>query len=291
MPRKADPDYDVEADRGSAAVFGSTRAAMVSPAEKRDRGEERAGARGLDRTVEQMPGLNRQQKDRERAMPRGAAAEVPDRRMERRLPGPRTMRAPLSSRQRKARSVSKRDVQDGMPDTQYGAVRQLITDSGHRARLNNALSDAAGDVQQLPDRQRQEAQRLDRAIQAYEQRSGRGHLVYVNLELPAAVQGGHPLGVAQAHFPPGSVIELDRYTGGAHSMHELDRPDGGTVPLMEIQTRRGMYLGRSDSLDDTTHLLPRGLRLRVVGMQEAAYRRPDGTTGRRPVIQLRDITE
>jgi hypothetical protein len=74
-------------------------------------------------------------------------------------------------------------------------------------------------------------------------------------------------------------------------MHEVEPPGGGeTMPVLEIQTRRGMYLGRSDSLDDTTHLLPRGLRLRVVDIHEAVFERPDGTLGRRPVVQLRDIT-
>jgi hypothetical protein len=49
-----------------------------------------------------------------------------------------------------------------------------------------------------------------------------------------------------------------------------------------------MYLGRSDSVDDTTHLLPRGMRLRVVGSHLTRYRRPDGTDGRRRIIQLVD---
>jgi hypothetical protein len=51
-----------------------------------------------------------------------------------------------------------------------------------------------------------------------------------------------------------------------------------------------MYLGRSDSVDDTAHLLPRGMRLRVAGSHQGNYQRPDGSTGRRLVIQLTDIT-
>ena len=63
------------------------------------------------------------------------------------------------------------------------------------------------------------------------------------------------------------------------------------VAVFEISTRRGQYVGQSDSLDNTAHLLPRGMRLQVVGTHEATYQAPDGTTGSRMVIQLRDITE
>jgi len=75
-------------------------------------------------------------------------------------------------------------------------------------------------------------------------------------------------------------------------MHEVEPPAGVAAdgPVLEIQTRRGMYLGRSDSLDDTAHLLPRGLQLQVVGMHEADYQRPDRSAGRRAVIQCLDVT-
>jgi hypothetical protein len=292
MPRKAHPDVAVELGRGSPARLASTRAEAMSPAEFADRAADRAGARELDEQVEQMPGLTRQQRDRERAMPRDRSSPPPDPRMDRGLPGPDDMRRTLSSRQRKARSVAKRATQDGLRDTEYRALSRLVTDAAARARINDALSDAAGDVQQLPDAARAEVQRVDRAIAAYERRSDRGHRVYVNLEMPEAAGGGHPLGVAQAYFPVGTTIALDRFTGGAHTMHEVEPPGGGEeMPVLEIATRRGMYLGRSDSLDDTTHVLPRGLRARVVGFHHAVFVRPDGTPGRRPVMQLQDITE
>jgi hypothetical protein len=78
-------------------------AAMVSPAEAGDRQATREGARDLDRAVEGMPGLDRAAKDRERAMPRPAAGDIPHPRMERRLPGEGQVRTSLSSRQRKTR--------------------------------------------------------------------------------------------------------------------------------------------------------------------------------------------
>ena len=59
--------------------------------------------------------------------------------------------------------------------------------------------------------------------------------------------------------------------------------------VFEVATRRGAYLGASDSLDDTRHLLPRSMRLRVVGHQLATYVRPDGSTGKRYVVQVQDL--
>jgi len=262
MPRKAHPDLAVEAGRGNPAGAAATRAQVMSAAEFTDRAQDRAGARELDQAVEQMPGLSRGQRDRERAMPRNVTLPLGDPRKDRRLPGPRALRRPLSSRQRKARSIAKRAAQDDLPDTGYRALQRLVADRKHRAALNGALSRVAGDVQQLTDADRAEVQRVDRAIAAYERRNDRGHRVYVNLEFDEAIGGGHPLGVAGTYFPAGTVIELDRFTGAAHTMHEVEPPSGGeSVPVLEIQTRRGMYLGRSDSMDDTTHLLPRGLRL------------------------------
>jgi len=41
------------------------------------------------------------------------------------------------------------------------------------------------------------------------------------INLPEALRGGHPAGVARSYLPPGTVIELDRFTGAAH--HARDR--------------------------------------------------------------------
>lgn len=293
MPRSrsADPDgYVLETGRRGAADLTATGAALVDPGEFGAREETRAGARDLDRRLEAMPGLTRQRRDRERAMPRDVTAAAGHPRTVRELPEPDSVRRPLSDRQRRMRSADKRAAQDAMPDTQYRALGQLVTDPAHRTRLNNALSDAAGDVQELPDAYRTAVQRTDRAIAQYEHANTRGHVVYANLEMPDAVPAGHTLRVLREYFQPGTVISFDRFTGAAHQLHEIEPAhDPGGVPAFEIQTRRGIYLGRSRSADDTTHVLPRGLRTSVVSVHEAAYLRPDGTRGTRPVIQLIDL--
>lgn len=289
--RRADPDGVLDPDRGSSDA--STKRAKLVPAEEhQERSATREGARGLDQAVEDMPGLTRQQRDRERAMPRDVTGDVPHPQMRRQLPEPDSIRAPLSSRQRKTRSVTKRAVQDRLPQTQYDATARLVGDPSRWQTVNDVLSDAAGDAQELDDATRVQVQRIDRAIQAYERGNDRGHVVYANVEMPTMINSSNLEGYVRAEFTPGSTLDFDRFTGAAHTMHEVE-PTPATAhrtAVFEIQTRRGMYLGRSDSLDDTAHLLPRGLRLRITGSHLARYRRPDGTIAARHIVQLVDDT-
>lgn len=291
MPRQSNPDGRVDADLGSGSV-GSKKAAYVDGDEFTARSAERAGLRDLDAMVESSAGMTRQQRDRERAMPRDASAEVKHPAMERKLPDPDTVRGPLSSRQRKARSADKHAAQDRMPRTQYEATHKMITDDSHWRQVNDVLSENVGDAQALSDDQRVAVQRFDRAIQSYEAQNQRGHVVYANVEMPTMINASNLEGFVRNKFPTGSVLEFDRYTGGAHTMHQVEvGPEtANRTAVFEIQTRRGIYLGRSDSVDDTTHILPRGVRFKVAGTHMARYTRPDGSTGRRQVIQLIDVS-
>lgn len=289
---QVDPDYVVDADRGSGPGPMIKQAAVLERGESQERAATRAGARDLDRMVESSPGLSRQQRDRERAMPRDVTGDVPHPAMERRIFEPDAIRLPMSSRQRKARSVTKRAVQERLPQTQYTAVSRLISDPQRWSELNDGLSHAAGDVQELDDLKRAQVQRVDRAIQAYESANDRGHVVYANVRMPAWINHSNLEGFTRHSFPAGTQLAFDRYTGAAHTMHqvELDEQQAQRTIVFEIQTRRGAYLGRSDSIEDTAHLLPRGLRLQAVGAPHVGrYRTPDGSIRSRYVVQLVDI--
>jgi hypothetical protein len=293
MPRRADPDYVVDPDRGHS-LTSTKMAALLAPETAEGRAQSRAGLRELDSMTEGMPALSRQQKDRERLMPRAATADLGHPRMQRPLPAPAQPRVPFSSRQRKARSKTRVLVQGELPTTQYQAQRRLMTDPQRWQRLNGELSDNAGDLQALAETDQQYLRRVDRSIQAYEQQNGRGHVIYTNVAMPSPINHSNLRAFVTRNFRPGDRIAFDRFTFGTHQLHETSRDaagdTAGRVAVFEIQTRRGAYLGHSDSRDDTAHLLPRGLHLEVVGAHEATYSAPDGTTGRRVVVQLRDIT-
>lgn len=288
--RSADPDGYLDADRGSSSDPTSKRAELLGAATASERAGTRDGARELDVAVESMPGLTRQQRDRERAMPRPTPGLVPHPAMERTLPAPDAVRTPLSSRQRKARSIAKHTAQERLPATQYTATVNLVGQPERWRRINDALSEATGDVQVLEDEQRREVQRVDRAIQTFERANDRGHVVYSNVEMPTTINSAHLEAFVRKHFAVGTTVHFDRFTMTNHTLHETEPRAGAQdrTAVFEIQTRRGAYLGASDGRDDTSHLLPRGMRFTVAGAHPASYRRPDGTHGTRTVIQLID---
>jgi hypothetical protein len=259
-----------------------------------DRSEDRAGLRDLDRAVERLPGLTRLQRNRERIFPVNTVAELGHPRMLRDLPNAQTVRAPFPSRQKKARSKTRIEVLTRTASTVRKAQKELLTQPGQWRHLNDALSASAGDIQALPEKDQETLRRVDRAIQGYERANDRGHVIFTNVVMPYHVNHTSLEPYADAHFLPGDVVEFDRYTVGSHQLHETTRYAGRQaterVVAFEISTRRGHYLGRSDSMDNTTHLLPRGMQLEVVGTQKVTWRAPDGTTGTRVVVQLRDVT-
>ena len=293
MPRRRDPDYVVDPDRGSGSV-GAKLADIVSPDTAASRENVRVGLRELDAMTESMPGLRRQQRDRERISPRATTAELGHPRMQRPLPSADQERTPFSSRQKKARSKTRVSVQGNLPAAQYQAQRALMTSPRRWAELNDALSDNAGDVQALTDTQQQTVRRVDRSIQAYERSNDRGHVIYANVAMPYQINHSNLRAFAEHNFQPGDRLSFDRYTAGTHQLHETTRyaagDTAGRVAVFEISTRRGVYLGHSDSQDNTAHLLPRGMAFEVIGTHEATWRAPDGTSGTRVVVQLRDIT-
>lgn len=284
--------YSVSPDHGSLTLdpeVGASGSTLVKKAgyrrdtEHADRAADRAGARELDEDVDAATHLTRARRDRERAFPRPATEPVPQRRR-RPLPYPDAIRTPLSARQRNVRSRTKTDVQNALPRIGYRAVHELIGDPARWEETGQALTDVRGDAQHLDLDVRARVQRVDRAIRTAEAASDRDHVLYCGVRLPAAV-GGVP-----KDLRPGTVVEFDRFTMTTHTVHQLDSHLQSGDVVFEISTGRGMYLGRSDKIDDTTHLLPRGIRLQVVSAGEGRYRRPDGSIGRRIIVQLADIT-
>lgn len=288
-------DGPLDVDAGPA-TRGSKDARWVPRDDYQRRAAERLGARGLDGDVETMPaqpGTTRATRDALRAYPRADLADLAHPRMRRRLPAAGQTRTDLSSRQKKARSRTKRAIQDQMPHRQYTAMRRLIDTPDTWHRLNRRLSEVTGDAQLLDDNDRLTVQRIDRAIGAYERTNDRGHLVYVNARLPTSINHANIAGFVDHEFTTGRTISFDRFSMATHTLHQAERQrdDPGRTLAFEIQTRRGIYLGGSDTVDDTAHLLPRGMRLRVTGTQTARYRRPDGTHGETTVVQLVDTDE
>ena len=232
--------------------------------------------------------FTRARKDLERAFPRATVPEVSERKR-RELPIPDSIRRGLSSRQRKVRSVNKHQAQSRLPAVGYTAVQNLITDPDRWNTVGEALSTARGDAQQLEEKMRSQVQRVDQAIQTAERFNDRGHILYCAVTLPTRClrkrstcprpcsrdRGWTSTGT---QWPPMPCTNSTR------------RSESGTWCSRSKRTGACIWGGRTRSTD-TAHLLPRGMRFEVVSAGEGRYRRPDGSIGRRMIVQLRDVTK
>lgn len=233
--------------------------------------------------------LTRAARDRDRATPRDVS-HVESNRLRADLPAPEEFRRALSSRQRKRRSAVKHQVINAAPASQRRAVAGMVhhEDPSEWRRINETLHRGAGNAQQLSDSDRATVQRVDRAIQSYERLNDRTHRVYVAVQLPDTHRDVDQPGDLPDSWQPGSNLAFDQFTLARHNLHETSVHDSPRHVVFEIATSRGMYLGRSDSLEDTAHLLPRGMRFEVAAVESATYATQSGGFNARVVVQLRE---
>ena len=278
---------DVEGGTISARDVKAAREVVEDVMSERD--FQRLANRIADQARDEDTSLTRAARDRDRATPRDVS-HVESGRLRRGLPAGGEFRRALSGRQRKIRSTLKNQVMAAAPASQHQAIRTMLTDDdpGEWRRINRSLHNAAGDAQQLTDADRAKVQRLDRAIQSYERLNDRTHKVYVAVELPDTHTDVRRLRDLPVSLRPGSAVVFDQFTLTRHNLHETPGHDSDRHVVFEIVTSRGMYLGRSDSVEDTTHLLPRGMRFEVVSADYVTYETQSGGFGERIVLQLRE---
>lgn len=255
-----------------------------------DQDFQRLNDRVLDAARDEDSSLTRAARDRDRATPRDVSG-VESLRLLGDLPVQGAFRRVISGRQRKIRSAVKNQVIASAPASQHRAVQQLLTDPdpGQWQRINRGLHRAAGDVQQLDGNDRKLVQRLDRVIQSYERLNDRSHKVYVAVELPDTHRDVQRLRDLPVNLRPGSAVAFDQFTVARHNIRETPGHDSDRHLVFEIVTSRGMYFGRSDSVEDTTHVLPRGMRMQIVSAQDATYETESGGFDERIVLQVREI--
>jgi len=250
---------------------------------------QRLANRVIDEIRDDDSSLTRAARDRDRATPRDAS-HVDSDRLRGELPARDEFRETLSGRQRKLRSAVKNKVMAAAPASQHAAIGSMLTneDPTEWRRINGGLHHAAGDVQQLADDDRAKVQRVDRAIQSYERLNDRTHRVYVAVDLPDTIADVTKPEDLPASLQPGSTIAFDQFTLTRHNLHETPGHDSSRHVVFEVVTSRGLYLGRSDSVEDTTHLLPRGMEFDVVSAEHVAYATRSGGFNERLVIQLKE---
>ena len=283
MPRQLDPDRRAGMQRAKFA-------GVITSESFRERQQTRTDGRDLDENIESSTGYHPAEKRAGRTFPKDYSAPMNPRKY-RGLPEPDAIRTPLSGRQQDERTKTRRSTQATLTANQYRTVAGLTSDpddSQWRA-LNDELSDVTGDRTQLSERHRKVAGEMDWAIQKYERLNERNHVVYARVDLPGFVNETNIAGYIRNQHSSGDIVDFDRYTLGAHTVHEVEG-DARRSVVYEILTRRGAYLGQSRGVDNTAHLLPRGLRLEVIGTHTARFRRRDGTLGEHVVVSVTDHT-
>lgn len=227
--------------------------------------------------------------DAERAVPR-TRKDNANPRMNRALPSPDAKRPMTSSRRKKDYSAHKQSWKKNMAGTRARAVRQVLENQQELERVNDALRRVVGNRNALPKWSHELVSRTDRAIQDYERTNEREHIVYATLLSPAASDTSRTRlrQNLERMARQEKAMTFDGYIPATHSMGNIS--DGQDI-VMEIQTRSGAYLGTSDSTPDANHVIGRGRRLQPVNVFEAEYDKPDGTTGKRWVVQMRDVSE
>lgn len=264
---------------------------VVSAAEAAGLDQAHNDQRRRDQVMEALPGLTRATRDRDRGYPRPAGAEPAPRKRATFPTGPN--RNGPSDYQCAQRSTVKRTAQDRMRNTEYTALRDLVTDQHQWLSLNARLSDTFGAGGQLDDIDRVRVQRVDRAIRRYEETNDRGHLVYSGLTLDEDQLGedqrsGRGLQEwLEGWTAPGDRFTFDQFTDADHVPHKV----GAAPVLLEIETSRGIYLGGATVAGATGHLLPRGIQLEVVAVTSTTVARPGHPPLERPTVQLRVIDD
>ena len=278
---------DVEGGMISARDVKAARQVAVDAMTERE--FHRLANQIVDQARDEDSSLTRAAKDRDRATPRDVS-HVDSDRLRGELPAREEFREALSGRQRKIRSTVKNQVMAAAPASQHQVIRSMLVDEdpGEWRRINGALHHNAGDVQQLADKDRRKVQRLDRAIQSYERLNDRTHRVYVAVRLPDTHRDVVKPEDLPANLQPGATVAFDQFTLTRHNLHETPGHDSSRHVVFEVVTSRGMYLGRSDSVEDTTHLLPRGMQFDVASADHVAYATQSGGFNERVVLQLRE---
>lgn len=212
-------------------------------------------------------------------------------RMDRQLPGPGVVRQPLSHHMKKDYNKSKESVIRRMSKTRYERVERMISDRTRFNETNEALTEALGRQSELRENTRRFVQSMDRACSTYEAENQRTHILYTTLEAPydhGASRAALRRRLEEMIGEEGAHLSFDGYIPATHSLAEV--PESREI-VLEIRTRSGMYIGKSDSLPDANHLIGRGRKFAPVGQgfQEVEFVRPDGTRDSRLVYQIEDI--
>lgn len=147
-------------------------------------------------------------------------------------------------------------------------------DSGEPVSLREEI-DAGGLTVQKADRL---IALMDEAFNSAPERADADRPLYRGVQARVNYSGAHSTGGKVADASVGDVVVFPEYLSTSTSLAVADDfsdSDGGELTVMEIRTPRGLHMSAvSTHADEDECLLPRGMRLRMVG--ERRERTADG---------------
>lgn len=231
--------------------------------------------------------------------PNSARREIPVtdtsnavRRMDRQLPDLDTPRTMGASNYKKERSRTKTAWVQGMPATRARVFQATVSnpDGVNRiAGLNEELHESLGQRSKMAPASAKRVRAIDMSITEYEERNRGEHIVYAQLRAPRNTVASRRELASRVRTKANlrETMTFDGYIPATHALGEV--PDGPDM-VMEIRTRSGAYLGGSDTVPNADHLVARGRTLRPLAVREVEFVRSDGTTGRRTIVQMEDVS-
>lgn len=289
MPRRRN-NYGETTNTQFTITGSETGDAFLTPSDQRE--QEAMSARQEQSEAVEFFATNMADADRERHIPR-ARTDSLNEHSGRHLTDPSETVMPPTRYAIKRLRHTLAATREVLPKTEMTAIRTFVGSSpesrAYRRALNTAISNPNLNLDEIPQEERDELRRLDRAISRFESRNDRTHRVYVPVRGPLglsteeSVRGlGERVDSARRQLGRNPYFVFNGYTGATH-----DASDTDSEIVLEIETTRGMFLGSHSG--PKKHLLPRGVTVQYESMNRQEFVDNNGQTRNVWVVKAREV--
>lgn len=282
MPTYRTPDVLVQAtvDPSATAVDGQ----VVTPAVAVDRQRQIDLERTVDAYTDATAG-SMQMADANRSIPRARTDNLNPLSGRHLTEAGETITPPTMHNHRMNRRNANRGI-DTFTQAQGEALAAFLNPANERQQTIrdglNSYFEQGNHIDDMGPASQRMVRRLDTAIQKVERLNDRTHVVYTSVNIPGG-RAGRQRFIAAANGGNTTPQTLLGYTLTNHDINKVAGDDDTVV--VEIETARGMYTGGDGS---STHLLPRGVTLEVIGARSFDVEDENGNTTSRTVVQMRE---
>lgn len=232
---------------------------------------------------------NMQHADARRMVPRGRTDNLNED-SGRRLTAPgETITQPSIFSHRRNRRNANAAIQHFTPAQRRVASAFIRPSNDNEQEIRDSLNshfENGGTINDLPPNSRRFVGQMDAAIQKAEKQNDRMHVVYMPLKIEEGTSRQEFLDTTRTNSR--YTQHLMGYTQANHDINKVmdpNAPEEGEV-YVQLETSRGMYVGGNGA---SGHLLPRGVGIRPVNVEDFEVDDGNGGTKTVTVIQAREV--